>query len=62
MRENTLSSSLCVHRSGKIRAQLGHAGKNSIEILSLYEKSQEIKIKDLTDTVPYFCPPKLTYK
>jgi hypothetical protein len=27
-----------------------------------YKKSHEIKIKDLTDTVPYFCPPQLTYK
>ena len=34
------------------------------ELQGIYEKSQEIKIKDLTqtDTVPYFCPPQLTYK
>ena len=36
MRENTLSSSLYVHRwSGKIRAQMVIAGKNSIEIPSV---------------------------
>ena len=56
--------SLYVHRSGKIRAQMVSRKKfNMVEILSLfYKKSHEIKIKDLTDTVPYFCPPQLTYK
>ena len=35
----------------KLEHRWGHAGKNSIEILSLfYKKSHEIKIKDLTQT------------
>ena len=48
----------CENKNFALKVGLGREELQGI----FYKKSHEIKIKDLTDTVPYFCPPQLTYK